>query len=123
MLCDKTLRLRLKTNLALNPFFFLLLQSRAARIQIEINATGTSGSMKNISQNVIRGLLLAYPEVDEQRRILEAIQPIDSELAVSSSELCKLKSVKSGLMADLLTGRVRVPEATEASPQPTEPTI
>jgi type I restriction enzyme S subunit len=115
MLSDKTLRLILKRNWGLNEFFCLLLQTRVARTQIEINATGTSGSMKNISQDVIRGLWLAYPEADEQSRILTALQPINNEVAAMNAELHKLKSLKSGLMNDLLKGRVRVPESIGVS--------
>jgi type I restriction enzyme S subunit len=37
MLCDKTLRLRLRADRGLNLFFALLLQTRSARSQIEIN--------------------------------------------------------------------------------------
>jgi type I restriction enzyme, S subunit len=111
MLCDKTLRLRLKAELGINPFFELLLQTRTARNQIEINATGTSGSMKNISQEVIRALCLAYPKVEEQQRILAAVSPIDYELDALRREFHKLIQLKSGLMADLITGHVRVPES------------
>jgi type I restriction enzyme S subunit len=111
MLSDKTLRLRLKANRGLNPFFNLLLQSRACRSQIEVNATGTSGSMKNISQDVIRALQLAYPKVDEQQRILNALAPIEEEVAGFQSELTKLVALKSGLATDLLTGNVRATSA------------
>ena len=116
MLCDKTLRLRLKPDRGLNPFFALMLQTRTARSQIEVNATGTSGSMKNISQGVIRGLVLAYPEVEEQHRILAVMALMDQELEVLGRELGKLLSLKSGLMSDLLTGRVRVPEEIAVAP-------
>jgi len=114
MLSDKTLRLTL-TSRGLNEFFCLLLQTRIARTQIEINATGTSGSMKNISQHVIRKLWLAYPEVDEQKRILEKLRPISDELTALSDELSKLKSLKAGLTNDLLSGRVRVPKSIGAT--------
>lgn len=110
MLCDKTLRLRLDPLLGLNPFFVLLLQTQAARTQIEINATGTSGSMKNISQGMIRGLRMAYPAIEEQQRILDAIAPVEMELDALQRERLKLASLKSGLTTDLLTGRIRVPE-------------
>ncbi len=109
MLCDKTLRLRLKPNRGLNSFFALLLQTRTARTQIEVNATGTSGSMKNISQDIIRLLELAYPGVDEQRRILDAVVPADEEINALMQEHGKLVSLKAGLMSDLLSGNVRVP--------------
>jgi type I restriction enzyme S subunit len=70
--------------------------------------------MKNISQDVIRNLLLAYPEVEEQRRILATVAPANEQLELLAHELHKLHAVKSGLMSDLLTGRVRVPESVSA---------
>lgn len=79
-----------------------------ARRQLEVNATGTSGSMKNISQDVIRSLGLAYPTIEEQSRILAAIAPVDAELVIVGRERAKLAALKRGLMADLLTGKVRV---------------
>jgi type I restriction enzyme S subunit len=115
MLCDKTLRLRLKPHRGLNRFFALLLQTRTARKQIEVNATGTSGSMKNISQDVIRSLWLPYPDTNEQARILTAIQPVQDELSATTKELEKLQRLKTGLASDLLTGRVPVPDTIEAS--------
>jgi type I restriction enzyme S subunit len=66
--------------------------------------------MKNISQDVIRLLQLTYPEIEEQRRILAAVAPVTDGIEASEGELAKLVALKSGLMNDLLTGRVRVPE-------------
>jgi type I restriction enzyme S subunit len=108
MLSDKTLRLRLAPDRALSPFFCALLQTQAIRQQIQVNATGTSSSMKNISQEVIRRLRLAYPDVDEQRRILAALRPVNREVDRLQLELQKLSALKSGLATDLLTGRVPV---------------
>jgi type I restriction enzyme, S subunit len=116
MLCDKTLRLVLRPHKGLNPFFCFLLQAHEARTQIEINATGTSGSMKNISQEVIRAITLAYPCTEEQQRIVDTIQPFEHEISTIEREIEKLSALKSGLMTDLLTGRVRVPESVEAGP-------
>ena len=65
--------------------------------------------MKNISQDIIRLLELAYPGVDEQRRILDAVVPADEEINALMQEHGKLVSLKAGLMSDLLSGNVRVP--------------
>ena len=108
LLCDKTLRLCLKPSRGSSAFFALVLQTRMVRQQIEVNATGTSGSMKNISQHAIRSLRLAYPDIKEQNRILAVIAPMDAELDSLSRERAKLVALKHGLMADLLTGKVRV---------------
>ena len=45
----------------------------------------------------------------------------DCEEDGHAEELVKLKALKSGLMTGLLSGRVRVPEASEASSQITGP--
>jgi len=118
LLCDKTLRLRVRLTCASPHFFALLLQTRSARRQIEIHATGTSGSMKNISQNVIRSLKLAYPLPEEQHRVLRELAPLDESLAALGREFDKLTSIKSGLTTDLLTGRVRVPESILSTEAP-----
>src|SRR5690606_20795619 len=56
LLCDKLFRLHYCPSV--NPqFLVLLLQSAACRHQLEADATGASGSMQNIGQDSIRGLL------------------------------------------------------------------
>ena len=66
--------------------------------------------MTNISQDVIRSLQLAYTEVEEQRRIVVAVAHVTDGIEALGGELAKPGALKSGLMNDLLTGRVRVPE-------------
>ncbi|MDP2602532.1 MAG: hypothetical protein Q8S00_08055 [Deltaproteobacteria bacterium] len=66
--------------------------------------------MKAIFQDVIRLFRLTYPEIGEQRGTLAAIAPVTDEIEALGRELAKLVALKSGLMNNLLTGRVRVPE-------------
>ena len=108
MLCDKTLRLRFDPRRAMADFMFWLLQEPHARRQIEIHATGTSGSMKNISQPVVRSLRLALPPVTEQERINCRIQAIQKKMKAEQLTVEKMRHEKIGLMQDLLTGKVRV---------------
>ena len=86
------------------------------RRQIETNATGSSGSMKNISQGVIRQLKFPFPELEEQESIVTALDAHDLQLDAERHNALKLRTLKHGLMDDLLTGRVRVsvPEEAEA---------
>lgn len=111
MLSDKTLRLRTKSSQVQDRFLFWSLQLRATRRQIENAASGTSGSMKNISQQSIRALQLGLPDLEEQARMAARMDAADDHLKGETAEIRKLKSVKRGLMHDLLTGRVRVPVA------------
>jgi type I restriction enzyme S subunit len=108
MLCDKTLRLRENPAITDRLFLFLSLQLPHIRSQIESAATGTSMSMKNISQDAIRHLLLAVPKLDEQINIGRKVNSIDQRLSAERQQVESLRMVKAGLMDDLLAGRVRV---------------
>ena len=58
----------------------------------------------------MKTLLVAKPQPDEQKAIVEQIDALDSDIQAATAEQAKLIVLKSGLMTDLLTGRVRVPE-------------
>lgn len=108
MLCDKTFRLSVDSGRDERRFLVHVLRMSAVRRQIEISATGSSGSMKNISQSDIRGYIVPRPPADEQRRIA---RKIDGLLCLAKAEqvaLAKLQWIKAGLTSDLLTGRIRV---------------
>lgn len=57
----------------------------------------------------MKTLLVAKPKPDEQKAVLDRLDVIDSDIKVATDEQAKLRVLKSGLMTDLLTGRVRVP--------------
>ena len=86
------------------------IQTAAFRDLISGGATGTSGSMKNISQGFFLALKLRTPPKTEQERIADLLATHDRLIAAEQAELTKLRQLKSGLMTDLLEGRVRVPE-------------
>jgi type I restriction enzyme S subunit len=71
-------------------------------------ATGTSGSMKNISKPNLLGIRIALPSFSEQVRIAAAVQSVDDNLYLTVDKLEHTKSIKKALMQDLLTGKVRV---------------
>jgi len=110
LLCDKTLRLNVKPSRARSDFVFYMLQMPSSRAQIEMHATGSSGSMKNISQATIRQLQVRLSSIEEQHRIASVVSNMDAQLSEESRKREKLIELKQGLMQDLLTGRVRVPE-------------
>ena len=86
----------------------LLLRSRATRRQIENSAVGTSGSMVKINSASVRALLVPVVPKDEQVSILVALESSNKRLEAETRMLAKLRLQKSGLMDDLLTGRVSV---------------
>ncbi|MFW4677317.1 restriction endonuclease subunit S [Pseudomonas aeruginosa] len=108
MLSDKTLRLSVKANRMTTTFLFWQLQHPKTRTQIEIAATGTSGSMKNISQGGVEKLWISRPLIDEQEEITKRLVAASDRCRDEQEKLSKMREMKSGLMDDLLTGRVRV---------------
>jgi type I restriction enzyme S subunit len=117
MLSDKTLRLRPDRRRVAAEFLSQLLQTPAARRQLETSGTGSSGSMKNISQAEICSLVLPFPDLAEQQRILDVTAAARETALAHARRLAKLRATRRGLTDDLLAGRVRVAEAGDASPE------
>lgn len=108
------LMMRLRVNGKVNRRFLeLSLRNPYLRRQIMAQAVGTSESMVKISSAIVRGLLVAVPPLEEQRRIVSIIGAHDERIAAEKARLEKLRKLKAGLMDDLLTGRVRVDQLDE----------
>jgi type I restriction enzyme S subunit len=63
----------------------------------------------------VRDLRLAVPSLPEQQKILDRIDAIEERIYLEEGGLRKLLAEKSGLMDDLLTGRVRVTPLLEGA--------
>ncbi|MFJ4190363.1 restriction endonuclease subunit S [Kitasatospora sp. NPDC089509] len=77
LLSDKSIRLKAGSAID-RDWFIYWLKSPAVRKAITAKATGTSDSMRNISQPDLRAIVLPLPPAAEQRRISNAL---DSRLA------------------------------------------
>ncbi|MEW2300993.1 restriction endonuclease subunit S [Streptomyces sp. NPDC006655] len=107
MLSDKTLRL-VMCDAGDPGFLALLLRQPELRKQIEIAATGTSNSMKNISQESIRNLVVPWPSKALQADVLSKSAAVSEERGRRHTEIGKLGLLKKSLMTDLLSGDTRV---------------
>jgi type I restriction enzyme S subunit len=56
-----------------------------------------------------RNFVLQLPDVDEQGKIATVLDDADRELEVLHARLAKARSIKQGMMQELLTGRTRLP--------------
>ncbi|MFQ4139497.1 DEAD/DEAH box helicase family protein [Nodosilinea sp. PGN35] len=74
MLSDKTLRLVTKQDCVVKEYLEVALRQQKARDFIEGNATGTSPSMKNISQKTIEKIPVLLPPVLIQEKIAFALK-------------------------------------------------
>ena len=116
MISDKIYRLIPKRNL-LPGYLALALASEQTQIHLSTLKTGLAESQTNISQEIVRRLWIGLPDRNEQKRICERRQSIDGFQVAQYRSLEKLRLQKTGLMQDLLTGKVRVKvdECEEAS--------
>lgn len=85
-----------------------VLQTSWFRGYVQVHATGTSGSMKNLPKSSLLGMPVAFPPFDEQMEVANRLSALDDLRSNNELIAHKLKTQKSGLMGDLLSGRVRV---------------
>jgi len=91
----------------LNPHFLArYLNSSAGKAHIGRMQFGSAQHNFNVGE--MRLLPMPLPPLPEQQAIVAAVELSESRSAAVHSELDKLRLLKSGLMDDLLTGRVRV---------------
>lgn len=73
-----------------------------------IREIGVGGGVPKLALFRIAKFLFIKPTINEQQAIVERIRVIEHKLSEESVVLNKYKQIKQGLMADLLTGKVRV---------------
>ncbi len=74
----------------------------------QIRRRSKQGTVTNLHLEEIRELVVPLPEAAEQERITVRMDAINSMIRSEESFLTKLTLRKTGLMQDLLTGKVRV---------------
>lgn len=105
----QTLRVRLKPN-GINKFFIReITQKFEFRNLLSKRMLGTTRD--SINTNILENMPLIFPKSEEeQNRIIDILKKVDENINACNISIEKLKLIKSGLMQDLLTGKVRVPE-------------
>lgn len=82
LLSDKTLRLVIDEQKACKAYLLYALRAPMARKHIEHFATGTSDSMRNISQGTITSIPIVLPELEAQIRIAKLLKKQLEEIDV-----------------------------------------
>lgn len=78
--------------------------------QAEIYKAQTGGAQPHIHPKDLANIYIWLPELQEQKDIAALLDDIDREILSISKRLQKLKAIKSGMMSELLTGRIRLTE-------------
>lgn len=94
-------------------FYFHYLGTASARRHLSVNTLGVA--VQGINLRDVRTTPVPVPDPEEQERIASRMDAANSRLHSEHATAAMLREFKSGLMADLLSGRVTV-NATEASP-------
>jgi len=94
-------------------------RSRNGRKAMAILAQGAT--RYNIAKSAFLKLEISLPSEQEQTAIATVLSDMDAELAALEVKLAKARSLKQGMMQELLTGRIRlVPSVAEVIPFPVQ---
>ena len=111
---DLMMRLKILPTIR-SEFLEFTLQHYATRRKLTCLSQGTSSSMVKINAVNVKKLTIPYPGIPEQDSIIHALSSILANIKSEYEKMQKYQTIKSGLMQDLLSGRVRVP--TDATPR------
>jgi len=96
---------------------FMLWALRDNRVQYQIELGTQSIGVPDLGLDKIGGLVVVAPSLKEQAAIASVLSTHQRRIETTRSELDKLRALKSGLMDDLLTGRVRVTSLIQGNGQ------
>ena len=72
-----------------------------------LEAASHGTTMRHIKRGDLLKHVVLLPPLTEQRRIAEVLDTVDGTIQHNEAELAKLRELRAGLAADLLSGRVR----------------
>lgn len=97
---------RIRPSASVNSRFLVgLLNSKGVVTQLRQLAQGVTRDRVTLTH--LRQVVLRLPPLEEQRRIAERLNSIDAAIGSEEERLDKVRQLRAGLAADLLSGRVR----------------
>jgi type I restriction enzyme S subunit len=95
--------------------YWLALVYQQPVIQSQVMGRAVGSTMANLNTSILEAILIGRPAVNEQDEIARRVAGASLRIRAEEQELQKLRLEKSGLMDDLLTGRVRVTPLLETA--------
>ena len=77
-------------------------------LQETIYYAQTGGAQPHIHPKDLKPLLINYTNLKEQNAIAQVLSDMDAEIEALEEKLEKVKTIKQGMMQELLTGRIRL---------------
>jgi type I restriction enzyme S subunit len=93
-------------NQILNGYFFYLYFSN--HFYNRIMQMTAKSSVDSVRYEMIGKMIIPLPSIEEQSAIATILSDMDTEIAVLEEKLEKSRSLKQGMMQELLTGRIRL---------------
>lgn len=95
---------------------YLEILMRSYLVQSQMKNLVVTTATPSLTMGQIRKIILAFPsDLKEQTKIVDAMISIKNSLILEKKKLHKLQSLKTGLMQDLLSGKVRVKTKEEVT--------
>lgn len=110
---QRTMLIRCKKDGFSPEFFVHQIYSDEMRLVFDRMVGGTTNPHLNVAD--VRSLLFKCPSINEQTRILQALENAQNIIAQYEKLRSKYVRQKTGLMQDLLTGKVRVTDLLNPS--------
>lgn len=105
-LAQRVIKYAGKKNVILNSFlkYYML----GDNFQNRLNKLSTGGTAQGIKGSILHKMQIAYPSIEEQRKIVEILEQFDYIIKEDEKQIEYYTSLKYALMQKLLTGKVRV---------------
>lgn len=87
---------------------FLGYYLNSAQVQKQKASLGQGDAVVHISASALASIELVMPSLPEQTAIATVLSDMDAELAALEQRLAKTRTLKQGMMQELLTGRTRL---------------
>lgn len=100
--------LLLRPNKSQINSIWLKLIFQQVKTQNQVISLSVGTTMQNINASILKNLVLAFPPLTEQDCIVSILQQQDQIIKDLEFEKQKYIDIKKGLMADLLSGKVKV---------------
>jgi len=98
----------IKPKPCLDSFFLMYLLNSAEYKQRARDEVYLGGGVGNLNVEVVRRYPIILPSLPEQQAIAAVLTDIDAEIEALERNRDKTKSIKQGMMQQLLTGRIRL---------------
>ncbi|MEJ1401934.1 MAG: restriction endonuclease subunit S [Candidatus Sedimenticola sp. (ex Thyasira tokunagai)] len=100
------LRLRIDRNKLDKKLLIQFFQSPLVLRQIKQLSVG--GIMEGLSSKIIKSIAVPVGSIEEQKKIAQALESVDTEVDAIAQRLTKTRQLKQGMMQELLTGKTRL---------------